>query len=224
MPAGIIVYNDNNIIQIDSDYKNLCLRSKVTVTCNVAYSVGATSIYSCAAQNYSGITNLTIALRSTEQVMIFWISATQFSIVSPTNGASVTVYLFGDPPAVSENAGLQIYNSAGGLVFDASRRYMRVVDIIVDTNHTGTNVYPAGKTYATVLSGGYWGRAITTGAPLGSPTHCLHEWKRLSCKWTSVTMDRAGIHTYFEYYNTVVGTLYESRSKGFLLVLDVTGY
>lgn len=225
MPAGLQVYNSDGVFQIDGEFKNLCLRSKVTVTCNVATSNGTNNNYASAAQNYSGITNLVIALRSSATCMVYWVSATQFVIISDTNGASVTVYLFGDPPAASGTSGLQVYNATGQLVFDSDRQYMRVAGFQIMSAHFATYNYPAGKTYATIASGGFWGRTIATGAPPGASNYYLSEWQRPGWSWSGTTLTMAGISTYFSFFPDSAGPItYESLSDTFILVLDVTGY
>lgn len=225
MPAGLQVYNSDGVFQIDGEFKNLCLRSKVTVTCNVATSNGVNNNYASAAQNYSGISNLVIALRSSAPCLVYWISATQYVILSSTNGASVTVYLFGDPPAAGGSSGLQVYNAAGQLVFDSDQKYMRVAGFEIMPGHIDSFSYPAGKTYAAITSGGFWGRTIVTGAPPGASNYYQSEWQRSGSSWSGVTLNTVGIQTYLGFFPDSAGAItYESLSDTFILVLDVTGY
>lgn len=227
MPAGLVVYNDDNILQIDGEFKNLCLRSKVTVTCNTAVTSGNSTFYRSGAQSYSGISNLVIAVRSSVNCMVYWVSSTQYVIYAETSGASVTVYLFGDPPAPTSDYGLRVYNDAGEVVFDAAREYMRVVDFKVLSTSTqeGSESYPSGRTYAVVLSGGFWGRCIATGAPSGSPSYYLHEWKRTAASFSGTTLTLHGVYVYSANSSgPFADMLYDSRSATYALVLDVTNY
>ena len=63
---------------------------------------------------------------------------------------------FGDPVApVANNAGLQVFNASGALVFDSRLRYARVVDVFAGPTlevNTVTRTYTAGRTYAVITA------------------------------------------------------------------------
>ncbi len=227
MTAGLQVFNNDNILQIDGEYKNRCFIMKQNVVCNAATSNGSFNNYASAPRDYSGVVNPVVALRSSSPCLVHWISSTQYVIISNVNGAVCDVYFFGDTPTPSANYGLQVRNAKGELVFDSLQKYMRVIgyEVLPDTTHIGTFTYPLGKVYATIVSGGFWGRTITTGAPSSSPSYFQSEWQRPASSWSSNVLTMNGFSPYFAYLPASAGNIiYESRSQTHIVVVDVTGY
>lgn len=165
MPAGLEIINTAGTVLVDENYVNLAMRSKGS---------GSTS-------GSSGLNRLTVALDGLQTPMIAYACATRHvghnwfaSDMSSTTfqgdlsiTATVNYYIFDQPVASGANHGMQIYNAAGVLVFDALNKYARVVDIFGGAalaNWTPSRSYPAGRTYAVVqLKKAYQKEVINNG-------------------------------------------------------------
>lgn len=162
MAVGLRVRNNNNVIQIDNQYKNLAMTQKGTVTTiagaipqfnpNVAY----------ASITVSG-TNPQIALIPTEDAVasLWYISMSGanfvFHIVSRA-AATIPYYVFDNTISGVGGAKLKMRDSAGNLFFDSSNKYLKIVGMLNTTNDDPVIQLstPAGRQCAVLVSaGGY---------------------------------------------------------------------
>ncbi|MDR5825780.1 hypothetical protein [Caballeronia sp. LZ043] len=131
---GLQVFNSSGNVQIDSTFKNLGLREKGTVVSGGSPS-GGTGWYLATLTVSAGISPL-IAWRSSGKCYLRYstVSGSSITYYFHCQGAGVSVqyWIFDDlaTATLSGNYGLQVFNSAGGLVFDSRTKYMRVVDTL----------------------------------------------------------------------------------------------
>lgn len=133
--AGFIVYNDKNTPQIDSVFYNLAFMGKGV------WPVGTTEGQASPSLQMLVVTGTdpVVAIRCNEPIRVcrLKIDANTYNfqfIRMPywnlyDQPAPIEYYIF-DRPTSSSNFGMQVFDPAGQLVFDAGRPYMRVVDQI----------------------------------------------------------------------------------------------
>lgn len=178
MPAGIEIYNDDNVFQIDGKYKNLVLVKKTTVT--VQPSATNTVQYLDAAYRHTvSSSDVVVAIGCLDNKYVHAFKAGglsyYFSVVD--TAATITIYEF---RKISEtpvgNYGLLVYNETGELIFDALQKPMRVVAATAmdmwnpSTQITASNdiAVNSGRKYAFALSHfGTYFKGIS--APIGPP-------------------------------------------------------
>lgn len=155
MTAGLQVYNDSGIIQIDQDYKNFGLISSGTITLSTTLGSTWNNAY-YATVVATGRTNPVLAFRanSDEKVCIAKTdisgSTWTFYIVG-TGGEDVDWYLFDILPSSGlDTYGLQVNNSSGQPVFHSSVPCIRVVGQI--TYPAASLTVSSGRDYAIVQS------------------------------------------------------------------------
>lgn len=137
MNAGLEIYNDNNKLVIDENYRNLSLTRKVLLTDLPRLNPG-----------YRGFV---LALAPDEEIFAFSLLYNKHFILypyriaedqwvlHPADGDSsvgytmtdeelvgVYVYVFGLQGNVSSNYGLVVYDKRGKVCFDSNQKYMRV--------------------------------------------------------------------------------------------------
>lgn len=146
MPVGFELRNNNGQYLIDGTYKNLQMYAKQTVAVGGSvtrtFASISTPVAGLFATNYASISRLS---GNSE-----WRWG-----VSGTSGLSTEVFLFGSraTPPSSNNAGLQIFDDQGQLVFDNALANFRIVDFVtIDAQATGETVrtYASGRKYAVV--------------------------------------------------------------------------
>ncbi|MDR5801213.1 hypothetical protein [Caballeronia sp. LZ001] len=130
---GLQVYNQSNVLQIDSTYKNLALRAKGSVAATTATAQGD---WFYATVTVSAGVSPVMAFRCPvacylRQTTIANGNITYLFLVKG-NSQIVQYWIFDDPVQAtrSGNYGLQVFNSAGSLVFDSRSKYMRVLDSV----------------------------------------------------------------------------------------------
>lgn len=114
--AGLMIYNDQNRIQIDSKYKNLCLDSK---------STGKLFRHTLEGIHAFNLENGFFDIRCFANISNECYYATQ---------TDVTDYYFNwNVPAAS--SGLEVYNSQNERVFSSNSKPLRVLDFVsLDVN------------------------------------------------------------------------------------------
>lgn len=129
MPAGLTIYNDENVIQIDSDYENLFYMTKGTVNCATTENtlrrgdITVTGRYPV------------IALRPQVNAQIRLVSKTgntwvyRVYIHPNTTAQTLDYWVFDTLPDLvpTSGSGLQIFNNAGKPVFDSDQLPMKVL-------------------------------------------------------------------------------------------------
>lgn len=144
MPAGFQVWGDHGFLQIDQDYRNYALVAKgtnavhgpPTITDPVAPVL---VLYSTAG----GVVPVGITISGTT-----W----GWNVVSSPAGVDYEWYIYDVPPPSTATFGLVIYNAAGEVAFDATRKYMRVIAdnaAVGATDSSNGSVFtePAGRKY-----------------------------------------------------------------------------
>lgn len=188
MAAGFQCWNDGEMLQVDGSYKNMMFLSKTTKSTSSGDSI-VDVVGSYFWQNVThsfNAKNPVVAIRCDYPVVVI---ASKISTSSPYNceitlavrtggtstSRSVTFYVYGEQVTSGKNYGLQVFDSSGGLVFDALNKQMKVVgfhspagEVYANGNTTAhTYSYPAGKNYAFILSApmgvGLW---VATGEPV----------------------------------------------------------
>lgn len=133
MSYGLITRNADNQVVIDSDYRNLVLRSKQTAyispyqqACGgVIRSVGRVTF------SYSGAIAPLILLESGISAGIgnLVISGSTYTWTVCSNSAgNVTAYIFDMPPVVPATYGINVFDQSSNLVFSSDYKYLRVID------------------------------------------------------------------------------------------------
>lgn len=76
MTAGFWTKSTNgDVLQVDGNYKNLCLRYKTTLTTTSTLGGGAFAGSVTNTANYGSINNAVIALRSSACATVYWQNA-----------------------------------------------------------------------------------------------------------------------------------------------------
>ena len=122
MPSGLEVYNNDNVLVIDSDYKNMRLAQKLTVTPS-----GSGAFFSKRATVNLPSASPVVAYYCTQNclVNVVLVGSTWTAYVE-NEGYPVTLYIFDLAYPTGSNSGFEVFNSAGQLVFSANEKYMKV--------------------------------------------------------------------------------------------------
>lgn len=151
MPAGLQIFNDAGIIQLDESTLNFVMRQKGTVTCSSLQNTGGVNYYTTTI-TYTGGTSPMLALACTTDVthssLVVSGTTWTWTILSLTANASVGYWVF-DVAVNAETFGFEIYNSAGQKVFGLTEKPMRI-------HGAGAGTYFSGRTYATIQTANGW--------------------------------------------------------------------
>ncbi|MEV8518684.1 hypothetical protein ABZR86_02690 [Dyella marensis] len=149
--AGFTVYGDSGVAQVDNTYANLSLVEKGTLTTNQSL-YGASVTYGTIGPRSDLVSPIICVGGSLYARPETFYGAGQIgfniSVAGPL-GTQVPYYIFDVPRAPPAHGfGLQVWNAAGQLIFDASAGPMRVVGFV--QNATGTTIFAgtAGRAYA----------------------------------------------------------------------------
>lgn len=159
MPAGLEVHNDSNVLTIDSTFQNISIVSSGSVFCNVIDRNTYTGLVVVSGKNpiLGFISSIGV---SCILVGRSGASHTYRVYLDSEAAATVNYWVFDTPDAGSgSNFGLQVFNGAGELCFDAARRYLRVLGFFNQQAlpGEGVDVTFAGKTIMSLpLTLGYW--------------------------------------------------------------------
>lgn len=164
MPAGIQVYNDSGIIQIDeTSSTNLCLRSygtaylsNLTAGNNYGQDIrwgtitvpnGQTPfvvLRSDSVNNLAGFGVLNYYTSGTDTI----IRVAGFnSYIGQTTDWYMKYWVFDKPLVSSTGVGLEVYDASGALKYTSVKRQIPIVGI-ASTQVGTTTSFPTGKTYA----------------------------------------------------------------------------
>ncbi|NIF28322.1 hypothetical protein F3J44_18295 [Pantoea sp. Tr-811] len=130
MPAGLQVFNDAGVLQIDGTFKNMVLTAVGTATLG---KVGGAGIQPYPSAGYYRISypvssrQPILALRSSANVC-FLTDDNGFTVFG-AEGTSIGFYVYDrvDFGNGAGNSGFQVFNEQGVEVFNANNRYMRVL-------------------------------------------------------------------------------------------------
>lgn len=235
MTAGLQVFNDDNIIQIDDEYSNLRFISKgsfvaenglnsITVS-NAHLPILALRVTSTSEDRGYAAQEAVRASGST------WVFDLRVGIEFLNNQVTVEYWIFdkGDPSP--SGFGLQTFSSNGGLVFDSNEKYFKCVENIKVNNWTtetwqGVKSYETGHTYAAV-SGQFGGQWRGTAIPPNPPQPGIYRQNNDGPAVFATTVPgavRVGIGTVFSMQQTgatgPVGTVIFPALS--MMILDVT--
>ena len=219
MPAGLEIINTSGTVLIDENYQNLAVRAKGTVgissaalkRATVAMSgVSSPMIALASASAFSGIKNVLSDL-------------SQFTIQGEAPPASnVDYFIFDVPLASGLSHGLQVFNTAGTLVFDAGNKYARVVDVYGGPNTsdwTPSRTYAAGRTYAVVqLKRAYRKQVVAVGGGGGFDVTWYMSGSRV------VSNVVTGKMIIYKEQNVASAPAAVNDNSAMFAVIDVTGY
>lgn len=119
MTAGLTIYNDNNKIQIDGNYKNLYLSRKIAITKTGVIS-GEFSTGECLAA-VGGTTAQTI-----DAYCVNTPTGYNCTVNKVTSGMSI--YIFSTTVQQSTHGvGLQVFNDNGAIVYDSNNKHPLVM-------------------------------------------------------------------------------------------------
>jgi hypothetical protein len=146
MPAGIQVYTNGGIIQIDQDYCNFVLAQKSTV--NTTTGVGGGGYITTVS--LSNATNPLLAIQSTNGACTQRVSISgstwTWTIYSQTYNQAVVCFIFDSSSSTSPgNVGFEVYRSDGSRAFHTSQSPFRPVG-------AGAATYTASRNYAVVMT------------------------------------------------------------------------
>lgn len=225
MPAGLQIYNSNNVLTIDSTYQNMQLLSKVTAIFDRPESTSR--INDMAIAQIPDIPSGSLVAISSSFPVVRILNRSFIRAPLANMNQSATVYVFG--PATNVPApsgyGLQVFTEDGRLAFDSGFRYMRVAGMFSvgdvrspgQNNSFGQKVFAVAQSspvlYSTLRASGGGADPNGTGANVGYVG-------------TYTTENGVGWGTIRTTTNTVFGdgvALY-ARGSSSALVLDVTNY
>ena len=157
MPAGVQIFNDSGIVQIDEATLNFVLRQKGTVTCSTLRNTGGINYYETTIVFSNGFAPL-LALAATGNVAYSQLSVSgstwTWTILSLTNGASVNYWIFDkENSSPSYSAGdpiFEVWTAAGELAYWLNSKPLRIVG-------AGAGTYASGRVYATIQTANGWG-------------------------------------------------------------------
>lgn len=149
--AGLQIINTSNTVQIDQDYRNLCLRQKGNAVTTASLPAGGGSY---AAFNVTGLTSPIIAVGggSAAVPQTYWDAANnRHGFLISTVGAigtSIPYYIFDVPAELGSTYGFQVRNSGNQLIFDALQPPLRIRGFYVNAGVGNYTSLTAGRTYA----------------------------------------------------------------------------
>jgi hypothetical protein len=155
MPAGFQIINDSGVVQVDQDFKNYALYSKTTISSwsNSWNSGTGSSVYSASVSvPASGSYVVALVTDSTSYAAVMY-GSTIMAYRSTSGFPSVTAYVFAAPGASGATSGLQVFDAAGEVAFDAALKYMRVAYAGPIPSRALPNDVP--YTYSGLASGSY---------------------------------------------------------------------
>lgn len=146
MPAGIQVFGESGVAQIDQDYRNYHYAGLVQINCNNAYFSGFLGNTTIAGDRTTAFAivnspkcNIIPVVLNDGTVRLYGTTLTYAGVIN------VMVFRL----AVSSgggNVGLQVFNAVGETVFDSNSKPMRVIDFIRgNTDGSTTRNYGVGQ-------------------------------------------------------------------------------
>jgi hypothetical protein len=154
------VFNDAGSLQIDETYSNLFLHQRGTVATTNALLFGI-SIVDFTIPNCRYMPVLFVNCNVSAKVAVLSMSGTTANCRASAFGSvgtQLTYYAFDRAPNVAvANYGLQVFDAAGNITFDALRSPMRIVGSFSAPGNSGSSgTYASGRTYAVAVTGGSW--------------------------------------------------------------------
>lgn len=176
MQAGLKVFNEGNVIQIDSTFSNHQLIQKKTVTATNQYFTWGVYAFNAV----SAIQPMAVISFDANEPLVAYYSTNMAALMSTQrrgntwtltfwcpDWGSVEVFVFDKAKISPSKYGMQVFDESGKLVFDAVNKYARIIDYIYGRvpyqNHgpgsyTSSFSYQRGRKFAVgaVLTPGGW--------------------------------------------------------------------
>ncbi|WP_139214143.1 hypothetical protein [Pseudomonas sp. NFACC02] len=216
------MFNQNNIIQIDADYSNLRLITKVTVSPNVVDTATWCFQRRVDVQLPGTMPFVAYTCTSNTWVSVYVSNGVRYARVENDDGAAVTLYVFDQSPPPSAGFGFEVFNAQGVIVFSAAARYCKVLgQTVVNNNSPGGTFSYSGKTVAVVANNN--ARTVSAG-----PSGDVSKWDAVY--WNSYCRNSNGSTIVIEYFPTRTLTMLPGpppnaglNTSGNYLLVDVTG-
>ncbi|MFJ4055102.1 hypothetical protein ACIPZC_16845 [Pseudomonas sp. NPDC089743] len=194
MPAGLQVFTPDGLVQIDDTWVNFAMISKqsLTSTDNISFD----GLFVRGVQFYVASPQDLVFVHCTSEFgfMVRRIETNgnnRCIVVTRALGVTVEVFIFRKQPPAASLYGLQIWNPAGELVFDAASKFCKVKGVIPSFTGSASYNHPAGKKYA-VNFPQFMGRWTSDFIPStsGEVPYYLHAWYTylLYCRSDGVTV------------------------------------
>lgn len=141
--------NDDLTVQVNDQRGNYMLREKVVVTASEPIGNGGAGAVDLVVQNaVAPVVALSSAVEAT--VCLRSISGTTWTyrIFCSSKTTAITCYVFDIFGTSNSTFGLQVFDGASRLVFDALQKPLRVADFRSNTTGGSTWTYASGRSYA----------------------------------------------------------------------------
>lgn len=240
MPVGFQVFGDGGFIQVDGDWGNYAL---VQVQQILTVDTNWRALPARAAIHVGSQEGDLVFAHCDQYVQLlgvsFWDGARRVGVSVGTDntnspgvgalGIPVTFYVFRKQPPMASASGVQVFNAAGQLVFDAASSFAKVAGSIASSSSTAKLFLPAGRRYAVLLPS-FSGQYIEsyTNNPGPGPNffwfiyaNCL----RVKCDSDGIQMNGMAIGAFTQIPSSQPGQNSTRNISGPpIIVADVTGY
>ena len=213
------IINDHGTMLIDADVPPLALRQRATLTANPLNNT-------YPAYDLPNAVSPVFAVRSTSGVYLHespWVGSARsarFKSEYNSGAATVVVYAFDRVTDSGANWGMKLWNAQGQLIFDALRKFGRIVG---ELNSYGTWTGTAGRTYAAVVTGHRSMEEVVM-SPLGGAYRYIRVWNTgVVMSGASVTL-RDVLANQLEVPSGAPVGITKQFGAPSALILDVTGY
>jgi len=177
MPAGVQVYtSDTNVVQIDGNYSNLQMTAKGTVysafqAVQANTNPNGTYYYDIpvAYVSFNAVSPVFAVSGDTSAAVVATSNSGNswtVTIWTPNGPAGVDWFVFDRATPADSKSGLQVFNDAQQLVFDAQMKYLKVVGNVLDLVPVHSNGAVNGLTSPFTYGYGFPGKRIAIGAML----------------------------------------------------------
>lgn len=188
MPAGLQIFNTAGTIQIDENYQNYMLLTKGSLVSaslldDAGLPINGVQVFTSSVTEF-------VAVRGSDRVALHSIlpsgAGLRYLFAAPA-GVTVTYYRYALGVNSAQPYGLQVFNAAGALVFDAMCPSMRIETILSGPDYAaffGDWVWNTSKQYA-VAYGAWSGSTGMDITPVGN--QILIEYWRSAPSATIIT-------------------------------------
>lgn len=225
MPAGLLVINDTGSVQLDENFYTFALVAQGVETTIAKTTQGGNSKLFISL---AGMTNPIIAIQPVDKTGLMYANAggAEFVTDSPV-GTDIPYWVFdSELPVETEDAGMQVFNATGDLVYTSSQKQLRVHSLV---GGVGVVALPAGREYALAYQTSFGHRTWAQGT---HPSDEVDDWWEESYVISAVFSDVDEItfdeieHSWsgpFEHGDPgIPGT--DLNFPGQIMVIDVTDY
>lgn len=234
MTSGITVFNDSHTVQIDHEYKNVCLAQKGTVASGTKSdgSFFATVQHVDITYTANSSTPPSLIVLGTAMNYLFLLSQSgntfTWRAIFGNSNSSVTAdyWIFDKPPNSSTSSfGFQVFDPTGNLSFDALFKYANVVGIMNmswQTNTPSTFSVPAGKTYIPLqMTNGQIVASVPIQQAPGLPVAYMQQFQATGVKRVSGALQTERDNRSAGPYPVATPSVVEDANY---LILDVTEF